>query len=179
MRELTEKGYAEEVQDGELATNDGKVWYIPHHGMYHPKKPDKIRVVFDCSATFLGESLNKHLLSGPDLKNGLVSVLCHFREPLAFMCDLEAMFHQFKVDQNHRNFQRFLWWPNGDIKSSPKRVNYTSINSRRTRTRFLDQSQWMIEQRASRISIYSIAHCLWKECSEYSGAWKPTHSSLG
>ena len=117
MREVIEKGYAEEVQDGELATNDGKVWCIPHHGVYHPKKPDKIHVVFDCSATFLGESLNKHLLPGPDLTNGLVGVLCRFREePVAFMCDLEAMFHQFKVDQNHRNFLRFLWWPNGGIK---------------------------------------------------------------
>ena len=28
----------------------GKVNYIPHQGVYHPKKPGKIRVVFDCSA---------------------------------------------------------------------------------------------------------------------------------
>ena len=126
MREVIEKGCAEEVQDGELATNDGKVWYIPHHGVYHPKKPDKIRVVFDCSATLLGESLKRHLLPGRDLTNGLVGVLCRFREePVAFMCDLEAMFHQLKVDQNHRNFLRFLWWPNGDIKSSPTEYRMT------------------------------------------------------
>ena len=30
----------------------GKTWYIPHHGVYHPSKPGKIRVVFDRSAEF-------------------------------------------------------------------------------------------------------------------------------
>ena len=36
----------------------GKVWYLPHHGVYHPRKPGKIRVVFHCSASFQGTSLN-------------------------------------------------------------------------------------------------------------------------
>ncbi|XP_068759701.1 uncharacterized protein [Montipora capricornis] len=36
----------------------GKAWYIPHHGVYHPRKPGKIRVVFYCSAKFNGVSLN-------------------------------------------------------------------------------------------------------------------------
>ena len=31
----------------------GKTWYIPHHGVVHPAKPGKIRVVFDCSAKYL------------------------------------------------------------------------------------------------------------------------------
>ena len=25
-------------------------WYIPHYSVYHPQKPDKIRVIFDCSS---------------------------------------------------------------------------------------------------------------------------------
>ena len=29
---------------------DGKLWHLPHHGVYHPRKPNKISVVFDCSA---------------------------------------------------------------------------------------------------------------------------------
>ena len=40
-------------------------WCIPHH----PSKPGKIRVVFDSSAEFKEISLNKNLMSGPDLKN--------------------------------------------------------------------------------------------------------------
>ena len=30
------------------------------------------------------------------------------------MCDLEAMFHQFKVAEEDRNYLRFYWWENGD-----------------------------------------------------------------
>ena len=107
MNELIERIYAERVPENELAKEDGKVWYIPHHGVYHPRKPEKIRVVFDCSATYQGESINNHLLQGPDLTNQLVGVLCRFRtEPTAFMCDVEGMFHQFKVLETHRNFGR-------------------------------------------------------------------------
>jgi hypothetical protein len=61
MDNLFEKGYAEKVPDCELDQDDGRVWYIPHHGVYHPKKPNKIRVVFDCSATYMGISLNSLL----------------------------------------------------------------------------------------------------------------------
>ena len=46
MQEILEKGYANESKS---TPQDGKVWYLPHHGVYHPRKPDKIRVVFECS----------------------------------------------------------------------------------------------------------------------------------
>lgn len=78
MDEVIAKGYAEKVPESQMVTEDGKVWYIPHHGVFHPKKPEKLRVVYDCSAKFKGESLNDHLLSGPDLTNNLVGVLCRF-----------------------------------------------------------------------------------------------------
>ena len=93
----------------------GEVFYIPHHGVYHAKKPDKLRVVFDCSAKFQGKSLNDHLLTGPDLVNSLFGVLCRFRHhPIAIMCDIEQMFHQFHVAVADRDYLRFLWWENGD-----------------------------------------------------------------
>jgi len=87
MRNVIDYGYAERVQDH---NETDKVWYIPHHAVYHPKKPNKIRVVFDCAAEYENDSLNKHLLQGPDLTNNLVGVLCRFRqEGVAFMCDIE------------------------------------------------------------------------------------------
>lgn len=117
MSNLFSQGYAEEV--GTTDVNDS-VWYIPHHGVYHPMKPNKIRIVFDCSARYQGDALNDHLLQGPDLTNGLVGVLCRFRqEAIALMCDVEAMFHQFRVQQEHRRYLRFLWWKDGDIESKP------------------------------------------------------------
>ena len=65
--------------------------------------------------------MNDHLLSGPDLTNNLVGVLCRSRRyPCAIICDVEKMFHQFIVRENDRDYLRFLWWPNGDVKKEPK-----------------------------------------------------------
>ena len=61
MSEIIEKGYARKISAEELPPKEGKVWDLPHHGVYHPKKPNSIRVVFDCSACYQGESLNDHL----------------------------------------------------------------------------------------------------------------------
>ncbi len=88
--------------------------------MYQARKPDKIRVVFDCSAHYQDTSLNDHLLSGPDLTNTLIGVLCRFRqESIRFICDVEQMFFQFQVNPEHRNYLRFLWWENGDLNTDP------------------------------------------------------------
>ena len=111
---LLEKGYARKIPPSEQA-EPGKVWYLPHHGVYHPTKK-KIRVVFDCSSRFHGVSLNDLLLQGPDLTNSLIGVLSRFRlEPVAIIGDIEAMFHQVKVVTHHQSFFRFLWWPHGDL----------------------------------------------------------------
>ena len=111
-------GYASRVPDAELTTEAGSVWYLPHHGVYNPNKPDKIRVVFDCSARFSGTALNDHLLQGPDLTNSLVGVLTRFRlERVAMMADIESMFYQVRVPQHQHNFIRFLWWPNGCLEN--------------------------------------------------------------
>ncbi len=118
VESLLQKGYARQLPSDELAADEGKVWYLPHHGVYHPTKR-KLRVVFDCSAKFHGSSLNDQLLQGPDLTNSLLGVLTRFRlERVAFIGDIDAMFHQVRVIREHQNFLRFLWWPQGDLDAS-------------------------------------------------------------
>ena len=91
-------------------------WFLPHHPVFHPHKPDKVRVVFDCGAHHKGKSLNDQLLKGQDLMNNLVGVLSRFRmENVAIVADVEAMFHQVKVDPRGHSYLRFLWWPDGDM----------------------------------------------------------------
>lgn len=115
MKGIIEKGYAVKVPTEQINRNDGRVWYIPHHGMYHPKK-NKIRVVFDCTASFQGMSLNNQLIQGPNLTNTLIGVLNRFREePVAMMADVESMFYQVKVPEEDEDLLRFLWWPNGNL----------------------------------------------------------------
>ena len=121
MNEMIRAGYAERALKENL-----KSWYLPHHGVYHPKKPGKIRVVFDCSAEFEGHSLKRQLLQGPDLTNSLLGVLCRFhQEPVAFACNIEGMFHQVKVNEEHRDYLRFLWWDQGDTTKEPTEYRMT------------------------------------------------------
>ena len=112
MKDIIAKGYA---RKSTTEAASGKTWYLPHHGVYHPNKPGKIRVVFDLSADYKGRCLNRELLSGPDLTNQIVGVLLRFREEqVAVMGDIEAMFHQVKVPKDQCSFLKFLWWDNSD-----------------------------------------------------------------
>ena len=107
MNKLFEKGYAR-VRPTDAESNSS--WYNSHHRVYHPNKPDKTRVVHDCSSEFQGRGLNKELLSGPDLVNQIAGVLSRFREhDVAFMADIESMFYQVMVSEEHRCYLKFLW----------------------------------------------------------------------
>ena len=87
-----------------------------YHIMEFSCKPGKIRVVFDCSTEFHGTSLNKELLPGPDLTSQLVGVLTRFRsEEVAFMVDIEAMFHQVHIPERERSFLQYLWWEDANL----------------------------------------------------------------
>ena len=113
MEELLLKGYARESTK---SPNDGQVWHLPHHGIYHPSKPNKIRVVFDCSVEYKGRCLNKELLPGPDLANQLIGLLLRFRkETITFMADIEKMYFQLCAAEKHQDFLRFLWRKDGDF----------------------------------------------------------------
>lgn len=128
MQKILDRKHAERVPADEIPGKPGNVWYIPHFDVYHPKKPDQIRVVYDCSAVFSDTSLNSQLLSGPDLTNSLLGVLLRFREEeVAITCDVEQMFHSFHVKPEHRDLLRFLWFEgnnlNGNIVEYRMRVH--------------------------------------------------------
>ena len=63
---MLDKNYAELVDNFQI-TSSKKVWYIPHYVVFNPRKPDKLRLVFNCSAEYKSISLNKF----PDLINNL------------------------------------------------------------------------------------------------------------
>ena len=115
MRNVNAENHSEVIPHDQLEHEEGKVWYVPHHGVYHPQKKT-LRVVFDCASTYAGTSLNKELLQGPDLTNTLLGVLIRFRQgPIVMTTDIKGMFHQVRVAEQHVNYLRFLWWPDGDL----------------------------------------------------------------
>lgn len=125
FKEVTEKGYAQPVPQQQLQGRSGKMWYIPHHSVYHPRK-GSIRVVFDGGATCQGTSLNNELLQCPNLTSSLLGVLTRFRQqPVAFIGDIQAMFYQVKVPEQDRDALRFLWWPDGDFSKELREYQMT------------------------------------------------------
>ena len=118
MEDMVQKGYAEKSFQ---QVQQGKTWFIPYRGVYHPSKPGKIRVGFDCSTEYNGVSINKKLMSGSNLTNQIISILVKFRKDfVAVMADIEAMLYQvFETDQ-HRNLLIFLWSENIDISEEPQ-----------------------------------------------------------
>ena len=100
MKDLLSKEYAKEST---TVAKEGKSWYLPHHAIYQTNKPGKMCVVYKVSAEFNGASINKALLPGPHLTNQIVGVFLRFREEqVAVTGDIEAMFHQVKTLEDHR-----------------------------------------------------------------------------
>jgi hypothetical protein len=125
--EYVTKGYATKLTTDEAATTSSKTWYLPHHPVFHPNKPGKVRIVFDAAAKFEGTSLNDNLLRGPNLANNVVDVLLRFRqEKVAVMADIQEMFHQVRVPEDQRDSLRFLWFsPN---LNDPPDTYYTNVH---------------------------------------------------
>ena len=68
-------------------------------------------MVFDCSAEFQGKSINRELLSGPDLTNQIIGIRTRFREEkIVLTADIEAVYHQVLVPDGQQMFLNFLWW---------------------------------------------------------------------
>ena len=109
-----------QVPRDQLNPTGKPLWYLHHHAGFHHHKPDKLRVVFYCAAKFRATSLNDQLMQGPDFTNNLFGVLNRYREEsIALVSDIEAMFHQVRVDPNDYDALRLLWWPDGHLTQRP------------------------------------------------------------
>ena len=93
------KGYVIVVPDAhQFEKQSDKEWYLPQHPVLNMNKPGKVRRVLNGAAKFHGASLNKSLLTGPDLLQNLIYVLLRFRQhPYAVSADIEGMFLQVGV----------------------------------------------------------------------------------
>lgn len=120
INEYIAKGYVSRLDRQARFDKGQRIWYLPIFTVYYPKKPDKIRLVFDAAAEVNGISLNKVLLKGPDQVSSLVDILRRFREKsVAINIDIREMFHQVDIREQDRQAQRFLW-RNGDESKEPE-----------------------------------------------------------
>ena len=90
----------------------GKTTYLPHRPVVKKdRSTSKVRVVFDASTRNQGPSLNQCLYPGPSLTTSLFSVLLRFRSyNYAVVADIKQAFLQINLNEQHRNYVRFLWF---------------------------------------------------------------------
>ena len=112
MSTMISNGYAEEAPHADPPS--GRMWYLLHHHVYNPAKPDKVRVVFDCAARSQGLSLNDLAYQGPNLTTLLSDILLNYRlYPYVISGDVQAMYNQVKLPVEEGDMMRFLW--NGKV----------------------------------------------------------------
>ena len=114
LNDYIHHGHARLTTLKELENSPPWTFYLAHHGVTYPHKPDKVRVVFDLSSP-PEKSLNSKLLKGPDFLTGLLGVFLRFRaNPVALISDIEKMFHQVRVRPEEQAALRFFWRNPGD-----------------------------------------------------------------
>ncbi|XP_062538743.1 uncharacterized protein LOC134207018 [Armigeres subalbatus] len=111
IREYEAKGYTHKATKAEMeAADPRRVWYLPVGAVINPKKPGKVRIIWDAAAKVDGISLNSALLKGPDQLSSLPAVLFRFRlYGVALSSDIQEMFHQIRIREEDKSSQRFLW----------------------------------------------------------------------
>ena len=93
MEQILKIGHAEVAPP---LSESQECWYLPLFGVYHPKKQDQIRGVFDASTKYQNISINDVLLQGLDLINNLIGILLRFRKDIvAISADTEKCFTVF------------------------------------------------------------------------------------
>ena len=92
IRDDVEKGYVKKLSEAEVQSESKVIWYLPHRYVINPKKPDRLRRVYDASAKFMGQSLNDKSFTGPNLLPSLFGVMLRFCEGgIAMAADVKEM----------------------------------------------------------------------------------------
>ncbi|XP_062537863.1 uncharacterized protein LOC134206188 [Armigeres subalbatus] len=122
------KGYAHLATQTELAhANPKRVWYLPLGAVTNPRKPGKVRLIWDAAARVNGISLNSMLPKGPDQLSSLPGVLLRFRQfKVAVSADIREMYHQLLIRAPDRHSQRFLFRSN---PSEPLRIYLMDVST--------------------------------------------------
>ncbi|XP_062558170.1 uncharacterized protein LOC134223049 [Armigeres subalbatus] len=81
IKDYTSKGYIHVATQQELEEFEPQeVCYLPLSVVVHPKKPGKVRLVWNASAAVNGVPFNSKLLKGPDMLTPFPNVLAKFPE---------------------------------------------------------------------------------------------------
>ena len=109
IQDDVQKGYVKKLNEAELQSESKKTWYLPHRFVINPKKPDRLRRVYDASAKFMGQSLNDKIFTGPNILSSLFGVLLRLCEGrIAMAADVKEMYHMLRLPERDKPSMRFL-----------------------------------------------------------------------
>ena len=124
IREQEQMGIIEKVP---AIDNVSKMHYLAHQAVIRDEaETTKVRIVFDasCKARKSGMSLNDCLHVGPPMTPLIFDLLLRFREyKVALIGDIEKAFLNIEIDENDRDYLRFLWVDSISV-DEPKIVVY-------------------------------------------------------
>ena len=110
IQDDVQKGYVKKLSEAELQSESKITWYLLHRFVINPKKPDRLRRVYDASAKFMGQSLNDKIFTGRNLLSSLCGVLLRFCEGrIAMAADVKEMYHMLRLPERDKPSMRFLW----------------------------------------------------------------------
>lgn len=112
------------IERVEMDFRTKEVHYIPHHAVLTPEKSTRIRIVYNAStkSSKTNPSLNDCIYKGIILMNNLLAILLKLRvHRFALIGDIEKAFHTIGINEQDRNYVRFLWVK--DIHNPPTNDN--------------------------------------------------------
>ena len=101
--------------------------YLSHFFVLRPEsETTPTRTVFAANAGHV--SLNDCLYTSPCLLKSLNTIIHHFRaNKYAFVAAIEQAFMRIKINEEDRNYVRFLWFEDGHPDKPIKVYRYTSV----------------------------------------------------
>ena len=122
-----DKGYVEAVPTNEDPLIKTDAHYLSHFFVLRPEsETTPIRVVFAANAGHV--SRNDCLYTGPCLLKSLNTMIHRFRaNKYALVADIEKAFMRIKINEEDRNYVRFLWFEDGDPDKPITVYRYTSV----------------------------------------------------
>ncbi|KAK4322358.1 hypothetical protein Pmani_006872 [Petrolisthes manimaculis] len=128
IKDLVKRGVARKLGDEEIKTYNGPIHYIHHHEVLKPESSSTpLRIVFNSSASYMGQKLNDFWAKGPVILNNMLVVLLRFRqEKIAVTGDISKMYHFVKLCNIDQHTHRFLWM-DLDVNRPPDHYVLTSV----------------------------------------------------
>ncbi|XP_063591692.1 uncharacterized protein LOC134768817 [Penaeus indicus] len=111
IRDMIKRDVARKLTPDEIKGYAGPITYLQHHEVLKPGSTSTpIRIVFNSSAKFMGQSLNSFWAKGPDVLNSMVGILLRFREgAIGIAGDISKMYNSIKLPEMEQHVRRFVW----------------------------------------------------------------------